>query len=92
MRTCLHHLQQVELLISNSHSHSLMLMMRNILLLDVSPVKPVIVEDEAGVEPEQKIDNGHDCTEHHLAVVIKHSGEVYPKNDNVKDDTEDVDN
>ena len=67
-------------------------MMRNILLLDVSSVKPVIVEDEAGVEPEQKIDDGHDCTEHHLAVVIEHSGEVYSKDDNVKDDREDVDN
>ena len=69
-----------------------MLMMRNILLLDVSSVKPVIVEDEAGVEPEQAVDDGHDCTEHHLAVMIEHSREVYSKDDNVKDDTEDVDN
>ena len=66
--------------------------MRNLLLLDVSPVKPVTVEDEAGVEPEQAVDDGHDCTEHHLAVALEESREVQSKDDNIKDDTEYVDN
>eukprot|EP00092_Neocalanus_flemingeri_P051961 GFUD01060589.1.p2 GENE.GFUD01060589.1~~GFUD01060589.1.p2 ORF type:complete len:143 (-),score=47.97 GFUD01060589.1:61-489(-) len=69
-----------------------MMKLRNIFLLDVSPVKPVIVEDEAGVEPDKPVDDGHDCTEHHLAIVTEHSREVYSKDDNVKDDREDVDN
>ena len=65
--------------------------MRNLFLLGVSPVKPVIVQDEAGEEPEQEVENSHDCTEHHFAIVFEHSREPDSKDDNVKDDAEQVD-
>ena len=61
--------------------------MRNLFLLGVSPVKPVIVQDEGGEEPEQEVENGHYCTEHHFAIAFEHSREPDSKDDNVKDDT-----
>ena len=78
----------VLVLICNCDSDPLVLLMRNLFLLGVSPVKPVIVQDEAGEEPEQEVENGHDCTEHHFAIAFEDSREPDSKDDNVKDDAE----
>ena len=75
-------------LLSNCDSDSLVLLMRNLFLLGVSPVKPVIVQDEAGEEPEQEVEKSHDCTEHHFAIVFEWPRKPDSKDDNVKDDTE----
>jgi len=64
---------------------------RNHFLFDVSPVKPVIVEDEAGEEPEQEVDDGHHCTEHYFPSSFEISGEIDANDDNIKDDTKQVD-
>jgi hypothetical protein len=51
-------------------------------LLGVSSVQPVIVQNEAGEEPVQKVENSHDCTEHHLAIVFEQYREPDSKEDN----------
>ena len=79
------------ILVCNSNCHSLLLLVRNYFLFDVSPVKPVIVEDEAGEEPEQEVDDGHHCTEHYFPSSFEVSGEIDANDDNIKDDTKQVD-
>ena len=79
------------ILVCNSNCDSLLLLVRNYFLFDVSPVKPVIVEDEAGEEPEQEVDDGHHCTEHYFPSSFEVSGEIDANDDNIKDDTKQVD-
>ena len=54
------------------------------------PVTPLLVQDVAGDKPEQEVEDPHDCTE--LCSVAGGPARVVDgKDDDVKEDTEDVD-
>ena len=54
------------------------------------PVPPLLVQDAAGEKPEQEVEDPHDCTEL-CTVTGGPAGVVDGKDDDVKEDTEDVD-
>ena len=60
-------------------------------LLGLTSSQPFVVKNEAWKKSKQEIQHCHDSTKHHLAVAFKHSGEEDSKNDDVKQDTEQVD-
>ena len=54
------------------------------------PLSPLLVQDVAGDKPEQEVEDPHDCTEL-CSVAGGPAGVVDGKDDDVKEDTEDVD-
>ena len=54
------------------------------------PVTPLLVQDVAGDKPEQEVEDPHDCTEL-CSVAGGPAGVVDGQDDDVKEDTEDVD-